>query len=74
MILKGSVKMSIKLQLHSGDNDMVEIYSIRNPKLPASFNREFMVLWGVVHIDFLEELGLTLEDIENHDYTLKAEA
>lgn len=65
--------MSIKLKINSMDADMVDIYTQRIAQIGmVSFEREINILWGVVHIDMLGELGLNRDDIENCECELKA--
>ena len=54
--------MSIKITRNSMDAEMVSIYSNNNGKV---------ILWGVVHIDMLMELGISEEELDNHDFEIK---
>jgi len=55
----------IKLRLHADDEETIELYSDRKGKV---------VIWGIMHTDALREVDLTVEDLENCEYSLEAKA
>lgn len=52
--------MSLRIEIHSHDKDMVELYT----KTPSGK----YVVWAVAHIDILYELNITREDVEENSY------
>ena len=52
----------IYMRRHKDDPEMVELYSER---------RNQFVLWGIVHSDFVYELGLSMDRIDDYELDYK---
>lgn len=57
----------IYIEINKDDSNMLNIYSVHKLKLGVS-----RTLWGVVHVDMLSELGLSITDLENQQHELVA--
>jgi len=52
--------MSLRIEIHSHDKEMVELSS------RAGTGR--YIVWAVAHIDILDELNITREELEDNSY------
>lgn len=60
--------MSVKIRFNRDDKEMIDIYSVRGDET---------ILWGVVHVDILDDLEIAAGDLENcetsiYGFALKA--
>jgi hypothetical protein len=59
----------IYIEINSDDSEMINLYSVHKHKVRGKTSR---TLWGVIHVDSLSELGLSITDLDNQQYSLVA--
>tara|TARA_B110000977_G_C10890901_1_gene421408 strand:- start:35 stop:229 length:195 start_codon:yes stop_codon:yes gene_type:complete len=62
------MKKQVLVRQHSGDSEMVELYT-----LTKHGEIERFVLWGTVHIDMLDIMGFDFQSDEMQDFKLSLE-